>query len=116
MLADESGMPARAAGGDENVVEAQHLFIGHVETTQLRGALLRQQTTTHAVLDGGRLLEDLLEHEMVEPTTLDLIEIPIDLADTALELLRALIQDRVAVASENRNVTIVQVHDFAGVG
>src|SRR5690349_17232873 len=114
MLADESGMPARAAGGDENVVEAKHLFVGHVETTQLRGALLRQQTAAHAVLDGGRLLEDLLEHEVVEPAALDLIEIPIDLADAALQLLCALVENGVALAREYGDVSVIEVDHFAG--
>src|SRR4029077_10180374 len=53
---------------------------------------------------------------MVEPAALDLVQVPIDLADAALELLRALIENRVALARENRNIAIVEVDYFARLG
>src|SRR5437868_14527139 len=84
--------------GDENIVEAEQLFVGHVEAAELGRALIGKQPSAHAVLDGGRLFEDLLQHEVIEAATLDLIEIPIDLADATLELLRALVEDGVPVA------------------
>src|SRR6266404_9187174 len=105
-------MPARAAGSNKYVIELEQLLVGHVEAAQLGRSLVRQQSPPHAVLDRLRLLEDLLEHEVVETAALDLIEIPIDLADAALELLRALIENRVAVACEHRDIAIVEVHDL----
>ena len=53
---------------------------------------------------------------MVETTALDLVQIPIDLADAALELLRALVQDRVAIAGQHRDVAVVEVDDFPRLG
>ena len=113
VLADQRRVPARAAGGDEDVVEPEQLLVGHVETAQLRRSLVGQQSSAHAVLDRRRLLEDLLEHEVVEPAALDLVQIPVDLADAALELLRALIENRVAVARQHRDIAVVEIDDFA---
>src|SRR3982751_4854585 len=106
-------MPARPTCGDEDVVEPEQLFVGHVETAELGRSLVGQQSSAHAVLDRRRLLEDLLEHEVVEAATLDLVQIPIDLAYAALELLRALVEDGVAFACEDRDITIIQVHDLS---
>src|SRR6266480_4672570 len=53
---------------------------------------------------------------MIEPAAFDLVEIPIDLAHSALELLSALVEHRIAVASQHRHIAIVQVNDFPRVG
>src|SRR6266446_9472928 len=103
-------MPARAAGSNQDVIELEQLLVGHVEAAQLGRSLVRQQSPPHAVLDGRRLLEDLLEHEVVESAALDLIEIPIDLADAALELLRALIENRVALARDRKSTRLNSSH------
>src|SRR3989454_2757798 len=107
-------MPARAARGDQDVVEPEQLLVRHVEPAKLRGPLTRQQSSAHAVLDGRGLLEDLLQHEVIEPATLDLIQVPVDLADAALELLGALVQNRVSVTRKNRDVSVIQIDDLSG--
>ena len=114
VLADKRRMPARATGGDQDVVEPEQLLVRHVETAELRGALIRQQSSAHAVLDCSGLLEDFLEHEVIEPATLDLIQVPVDLADAPLELLRALVQNRVSVARKNGDVSVIQIDDLSG--
>ena len=116
MLADQRRVPARPACRDQNVVELEQLFVGHIETAQLRRSLVAEQSPTHAVLDGRRLLEDFLEHEVIEPAALDLVQVPVDLADPALELLGALIENRVAISREDGYVAVVEIDDFASLG
>ena len=63
---------------------AEQLVVGQVQAAELRRPLLVEQTAAHRVLDRLRLLEDLLEHEVREAAALDLLEIPVDLADLLL--------------------------------
>jgi hypothetical protein len=50
---------------------------------------------------------------MVESAALDLVEVPVDLADAALQLLRALVQDGLASAGEHRDITVDEIHHLA---
>ena len=60
-----------------------------VHAAELGVSVLDDETAAHGVLDGLRLLEDLLEHEVVEPALLDLVEIPIDAAHALAHAARA---------------------------
>src|SRR6266513_1259727 len=61
VLADQRRVPARAAGGDEDVVEPEELLVCHVESPELRRPLIGKEAATHAVLNRFGLLENLLE-------------------------------------------------------
>ena len=51
-----------------------------IQSAELGEAFFDDQTAAHRVLDRLRLLEDLLEHEVVEAALLDLVERPVDAA------------------------------------
>src|SRR5688572_25763254 len=103
-------MPARPARCDDDVVEAQKLFVRHVESAELRGPLLAEETPAHAVLDRLGLLEDLLEHEMIEAAALYLVQVPFDAVHASRELPRAEVDHPVSVAREYGEVAIVEIH------
>src|SRR4029079_15681912 len=114
-LRNQCRVPAGPAGGDDDVVDLEKLFVGHVETAELGSSVLEEQPAAHAVFDRLRLLEDLLQHEMVEATALDLAQVPVDLAHFLVALLRAKIDHAVAFASENGEFAVVEVDNLAGI-
>ena len=61
-------MPGRPAGGDDDPVDALDLLIGKLQAVDTDVAGLLEQVAAHGVLDRLRLLEDLLEHEVLEAT------------------------------------------------
>src|SRR5205085_12653444 len=89
VLADQGRMPARTACSDDDVVELEKLFVGHVEAAELRSSFVVEKAAAHAILDRFGLLEDFLEHEMVESTALDLAEIPVNLVNLSVDFFRA---------------------------
>src|SRR3979411_647492 len=105
-------MPARAACGDQDVVEPEELLVRHVEAAELRRSLVAKQSPTHGILDRCGLLEDLLEHEVVEAAALDLVQIPVELAPSPLELLGALVENRVPLTCQHGDVAIVEIDNF----
>src|SRR5205085_9003661 len=110
-LADESRMPARAARRNDDMVEAEEFVAREIESPELRESLIEDEATAHRVLDGLRLLEDLLQHEVIEAAFLDLVEIPIDAADPFAHPARVEVQHLVSVAREHTHLAIVQIDD-----
>jgi hypothetical protein len=115
-LADQRRVPARAARGDRDVVDLEQLVLRDVQPAQLREALLEQQAAAHRVLERLRLLEDLLEHEVVEAAALDLVEVPVDAVDLLGHLARVEAHHLVAVARDHRQLAVLEVHHVARVG
>ena len=66
ILADERGVPACAAGGDDDAVNVAQLGGGHVQAAELRGCALEIEPSAQRVQHSLRLLEYFLEHEMRE--------------------------------------------------
>ena len=114
-LADQRRVPAGAAGGDDDVVDVHELLVAQVDAAELGGPVLEDEAAAHGVLHRLRLLEDLLEHEMVEPTALDRREVPLDALHRAAERRRVDVHHAVAVGREHAEVTVVQVDDLARV-
>ena len=67
------------------------------------------------VLQALRLLEDLLQHEVVEPAPLDRGQVPLDLVDRLVDEVRLEVADAIAVAAQHRHLAVVEVHHRAGV-
>ncbi len=65
------------------------LLVGHLEAVDAHVAGFFQQVAAHGVLDAVGLLEDLLEHEVLEPAALDGGEVPVDLVDRLVDVARA---------------------------
>ena len=77
VFADEGGVPAGAARGDHDPLDALHRVLEREESAELRRALLLEQAAPHGVPYRIGLLEDLLEHEVLVAAALDLSEIPV---------------------------------------
>ena len=106
-------MPARAARRDDDVVEALELFPAEIQAAELREAIVVDGAAAHRVLDGLRLLHDLLQHEVIETAFLDLVQIPIDARRALLHRFRIQIHDVITVLGQHRHLTVIEVHDLA---
>src|SRR5665213_2866694 len=106
-------MPARSARGENYVVKTEQLVVSQVETAKLRGSRVIEKPATHRVLDRLRLLEYLLEHEVLISTALDLPQIPVYLAHAAPHLARVDVEHAIAITIQHRNVPVVQIHHLA---
>ena len=113
VLANQRGMPARAARRDDDVVDRQQVFVGQVRARELRGRWIEQEPARERARDRLGLLEDLLEHEVRVPATFHLRQVPIDLADFPVLCQRIEAHDPIAVAIEDREVAVLEIHDFA---
>jgi hypothetical protein len=77
--------------------------------------LVVQQVATKRVLQALRLLEDLLQHEVIEAIPLDRRQVPLDLVDRLVDEVRLEVPDAIAVTAQHRELAIVEVHHRAGV-
>ena len=116
VLTDEAGMPTGAARGDDDPLELLELLVAQVEAIHARGPLLFQEMAPHRVLDGLRLLEDLLEHEVFVPAPFDGGEVPLDLAHRLADARQLEVADAIPLAGQHGHLPVVQVHHRAGVG
>ena len=96
LLADESCVPACSAGYDDEPLGGHQPVLVVLDGRQddvvgidvvvaalplLACRCLGKQTATHAVAEALRLVEDLLEHEVWEPTFREHVNIHVDLVD-----------------------------------
>ena len=114
-FANQRRVPARATGGDGDVVDLEQLFLADIQSTELGKTLFENKPPTHRVLDGHRLLEDLLEHEMRITAALDLLQVPLDAADRLVANHRVEVDDLVTLARDHGDLTIIEVHDLSRV-
>jgi hypothetical protein len=74
VLPDEGRVPGGAAGGDDDAAGVLQVVDVGEEPVEAGGPLLVVEPSPHGVPEGVRLLEDLLEHEVVEPVLLDHVQ------------------------------------------
>src|SRR5690606_266753 len=86
VLADQAGMPRGAACRDDDPLEGGKLVIFEVQPAELHRAILLDRTTTHRLTERLRLLEDLLQHEVIVAALIEGNQVTLD----ARELLRHL--------------------------
>src|SRR5438105_10325236 len=108
-------MPTRSTRGDDDPIDALKVVAREVQSAQLREAFFHDQPATHRVLNGLRLLEDFLEHEVLEAALFDLIEIPVDAAHALADPACVEIQHLISVAGEHAHLAVVEVHDLSRV-
>src|SRR5437660_5449808 len=108
-------MLARYTDSDNDANDALKVVAREVQPAQLREAFFHDQPATHRVLNRLRLLEDFLEHEVLEAALFDLIEIPVDAAHALADTACVEIQHLVSVAGEHAHLAVVEVHDLSRV-
>src|SRR5204863_8770186 len=84
VLAYQSSVPARTAGGNHDTLDRAQSFRRHVQSAKARGCGFKIQTTAQSILDRARLLEDFFQHEMSELAALGLFRAKFKLADLNL--------------------------------
>ena len=77
-LPHQRGMPGRPAGQEGDLLDGPQPFGGDVELAQQHGSAVFGQAPGHRLADGPRLLEDLLEHEVLVARLLRRDRIPLD--------------------------------------
>ena len=81
-----------------------------------RGGAFDDRAAAQGVLDGARLLEDFLEHEVREVAALGVFGAEFQLADLHVGRVRAEVLNVEAFAREGRHVVVVEINDLARVG
>src|SRR5690606_10888774 len=113
VLADQAGMPRGAACRDDDPLEGGKLVIFEVQPAELHRAILLDRTTTHRLTERLRLLEDLLQHEVIVAALLDGIQVPLDVRDLLRHLGAAQLHRTMAFRCQHGDLTIVQVDHLA---
>ncbi len=75
VFADKPRVPARAAGREHDPVHPPQILRIEVQAAELGRGLILIEAAPHSVFDGLRLLEDLLEHVMLEAAAVRVAEI-----------------------------------------
>ncbi len=88
---------------------------GEVETAELRGGFVVIQPPAHRVFNRLGLLEDLLEHVVLEVTFVDVSHLMIERADGRRELTGVAVMQIDARLRDDGNLVIGHVHDLIGV-
>ena len=100
---------------DDEPLDLAHLLERQVQAAEVGEALLGVEAAAHRVPHRVRLLEDLLQHEVVVAALLDLGEVPVDFVN---RLVDAFVRDRrgvEAVGRQHRHLAVVEVHHLARV-
>ena len=110
LLADESGVPARTTGHDDEACGREQT--GAVVAHGRKDDLVVEETAAHTVTQTTRLVKDLLEHEMGEATTVEHVEIHVDLLDADIDLFVFQVDDLQFLARlAYCDLLIIEVHD-----
>ena len=64
-LADQAGVPRRAAGEDRDALDGRELRVGDLHLLEEHLARVLRDAAEDRLARRGRLLEDLLEHEVL---------------------------------------------------
>ena len=76
VLADQAGVPGRAAGDDRDLLQRAERLVRDVQVLEEDLAAVERDAAEDRVARGGRLLEDLLEHEVLVAALLRRDRIP----------------------------------------
>src|SRR6202012_3360975 len=86
IFCDEAGMPAGAAGHDDDAMGLGEFVDVLLDAGHRDGAFYRVEAAAEAVEDRIGLLEDLFEHKMVESPFFDGGELEVELLDEGGDL------------------------------
>jgi hypothetical protein len=112
VFADERRVPARAAGGDDDAVNAAQLRRRHVQAAELGRRAFKIQPAAQRVQHRLRLLENLLEHEVRVFAARRVFLRKFQVADLHVGRVRAEIGHVKAFRRDGGHVVVVQINDF----
>ncbi len=115
IFADHAGVKRGAAADEDDPVGLAQFRRRQVQAAEARRRFLVVDASAQGVLDGVRLLENFLEHEVREFPALDFLGGELDLADLRADGQGLNRRDLKIVAGERDNFEIVEVDHAAGV-
>src|SRR4051794_29147750 len=78
VFADHRRMECGAAAGQHNATDVAQFSRRHLETTELRAAIISAKSTAHRIPHRAGLLKDFLEHVMRVVALLDVLIAELD--------------------------------------
>ncbi len=114
VFGDESGVVGRAAGDDEHLVHVTEVLGGQAFLVEDDLGVVGE-ASTQGVGEGGRLLADLLEHEVGVAALLRGAGVPVDVVRTALDRVAGEVGDSHAIAAGLDDLVLADLHGAAGV-
>ena len=115
VLAHERGVPARAAGGEDDPADAAELPGGQVQAAEDGGRLGASEPAPAGVAHGLGLLADLLEHVVRVAAQLDGVGLPVEPVDPRGDRPALAVADLEVVGREPDDLAVLQVDDPRGV-
>ena len=115
-LAGQRGVPARAAGDDVDLVQARDRLGVEVAPVEIHVSFLDGCAPADGVGERAGLLVDLLVHEVLVAVLLRHGRRPVDPPDLAVELLARPIGELDPFLGDDREVSLLEEDDVAGVG
>ena len=111
----QTRVPARAAGGDDDAVHRPQFGERHVQPTELGRARIAVDASAQRVLDGARLLENLLEHVVRELAPLHRRRLELDAAHLHVGVHLAEVAHAEILRRERHQIIVLEIDDLAGV-
>ena len=114
ILPDQSGMPACAAGADNDTPCLAKLFEIIVYASQMERAAFKPDPASHDILHNAGLFENLLEHKVFVTALFDLFKLEIKFGNQffRLDVLDGL--DHIAVSGYTRHFPVAEVNHLPG--
>jgi len=116
VFSDHRRVPARAAGGKDNPVDAAEPAGGHVQPAELGRGLGTAQPPTARVEHRVGLFADLLEHVVGMASELDRVGLPVDPVDPRCDRTVLAVADLEIAGSEADDLSVLQVGHTGRVG
>ena len=114
ILAHQAGVPTGAAAGDDDAVERAKLLRRVVEAAELRRGGVAIEPASHDVFDRLGLLEDFLEHEVLEAALGDVAGLKIEHVNAVVDVALVAMNDPQAVGGDDGQLVIGQIDDLVG--
>src|SRR5262249_40057747 len=108
-------MPTRTAGENADVLEAFPNFVAESDVFEMNAAGVQRKPSEDRVLDGDRLLVNLLEHEMLVAALLGHDRIPRDVLELRLAVRAGPVHELDSVACDNGNLIVVKKQNRSSV-
>ena len=114
LLADQTGMPGRAASHDDEACGGEQTRAVVTHGGEDDGVV--EEASAHAVAQTTGLVKDLLQHIVGEAATVEHVKIHVDLSDIDIHVLVAQVDDPQRLSRmADGNLLVVDINDILGI-
>src|SRR5690606_21256622 len=107
----EAGVPAGAAGGEDEAIDLAEVGGAEVEAAEVGGGAVGGEAAAHGVFEGGGLLEDFLEHVVRVVAELGVVNVPGDGVDDRRDVGEVERGDAEAGGGQVHEFAVLEVND-----